>query len=136
MSQVNLETVLTASARVSTQSISMLAPPGGMATSFGGAGPYLVRNTQSGTIGRVPATRATVGNAAHKKSSVLMCSVAIQVQPTTCDTESYTGNDLEVVFGTKGGDAVLRKSKNQLVLDRAMEQEFNLTLEIFDEFAK
>ena len=58
----------------------------------------------------------------------------MQVQPETRSIMSFTGTELLTAF-TQGSDLIIKKSKNQLVLDKAMQEEFKKTLEMFDEFA-
>ena len=60
---------------------------------------------------------------------------AVQATPQTFETASYTGNELMITFMSTQGEMAFKKAQNQLVLDRAMEEEFKMTLEIFDEFA-
>jgi len=58
----------------------------------------------------------------------------IQATVQTKSIMSYTGNELLSAFLAKGW-LIIKKSENQLILDKAMEEEFKMTLDLFDEFA-
>lgn len=58
----------------------------------------------------------------------------MQCKPQTCHQNTWTADDLMPSFFTKN-EMLIKRTDNQLVLDKEIEKEFKKTLEMFDEFA-